>query len=445
MKEKLANNFALKLLSLFLAAIMWIVIINLDDPVISRNYQNITVDILNESAIASLGQVYDVIEGRTVTVTVKGKRSIVDKIKAADLKATVDLSNISSFNKVEIVASCEKYSYENLEITTKPKLMQITLEDSDEKQVNVKVVTTGTPAEGYSVGLVEAKPVMLAISGAKSVVAKIEEARVSVDVSGETETFTRKGLVPKLYDENGNEIDASRLTISKQKVSATVNILNTKSIPINITATGTPAHGYGVYQIDYDPEAIQIAGADEELSEISSIPIEIDVENMSADVEQTIVLTDYLPKGIRVVDNIESIAVKITIKRMETREVYLTAGNIATKNLPEGMDFEFVSPESSIQIRVMGMEEELGTLTAAALGAYIDLDGLSEGTHEVEIQLTLAEGLRLVEVPTVRVRITAKEEEPVEPEEPVESEQPEPTETGVPEEEEPEGEGGELE
>lgn len=413
MRETLTNNFGIKLLSLFLAAVMWIVIINLDDPTIARTYQNITVDIMNESAIASLGQVYDIVEGRTVSVTVKGKRSVVDKIRSADLKASVDLSNISSFNKVEITASCEKYAYENLEITAKPKLMQITLEDRGEKQVNVKVVTTGTPADGYSVGMIEAKPVMLAISGAESTVAKIEEARVTVDVSGETETFTRKELEPKLYDAAGNEIDASRLTFNKKTVSATVNILKTKSVPVQVTTVGTPAHGYGVYQIDYEPKLIEVAGTDEELAQISSIPLEVDVNGVSADVEQTIALADKLSKGIRIVDNIESVAVKVTIKPMETREFYLNPEDIAIQNMPEGMKLEFVSSDTSVRLRIMGMEESLSRFSLANLGAYIDLEGLGEGIHQVELQLSLSEELHLVEVPKISIRLTLEgEEEP---------------------------------
>lgn len=406
MKEKLTNNLGIKLLSLVLASIMWIVIINLDDPVVSRKYQNIPVDILNESAIASLDQVYDVVDGRTVTITVKGKRSILDKIKASDLKASVDLSNISSFNKVEITAACEKYAYDNLDITTSPKLMEITLEDRGEKQVNVKVVPIGTPPAGYTLGLLETKPVMLAISGAKSVVAKIEEARVSVDVNGETENFSRKGLVPKLYDAAGNEIDASRLVFNKQTVTAKVSILKTKQVPIEVTAVGTPRRGFGVYQIDYDPAMVEIAGTDEELSRISSIPLEIDVENKIADVEQTVLLSEQLPKGIRLVENIESVAIKATIKPMENREFYLSPADIAVENLPPELKLGFTSPEKTVRVTVMGMEETLRGLSAANLGAYIDLEGMTEGTNKVKVHFALNDELHVTELPEVSIHLT---------------------------------------
>ncbi len=48
MKEKLTNNLALKLLSLALAAFLWIlaVVVNLDDPVTSVQFSNVPVEIL---------------------------------------------------------------------------------------------------------------------------------------------------------------------------------------------------------------------------------------------------------------------------------------------------------------------------------------------------------------------------------------------------------------
>lgn len=47
MKEKLTNNLALKLLSLALAAFLWMVVVNLDDPVTSVQFSNVPVEILH--------------------------------------------------------------------------------------------------------------------------------------------------------------------------------------------------------------------------------------------------------------------------------------------------------------------------------------------------------------------------------------------------------------
>ena len=53
------KNLWLKLLALVVAFIVWLVIINITDPTISRQFTDIPVDILNENVITSANQVCD--------------------------------------------------------------------------------------------------------------------------------------------------------------------------------------------------------------------------------------------------------------------------------------------------------------------------------------------------------------------------------------------------
>ena len=68
MKENLTkswtNNLGMKLFSLPLAFIIWIIIINIDDPTISRNFLNVPVELLNSDALDTLGKVYEIAEGK---------------------------------------------------------------------------------------------------------------------------------------------------------------------------------------------------------------------------------------------------------------------------------------------------------------------------------------------------------------------------------------------
>ena len=58
MKKKIMDNLALKLLSIIVAFIIWLVIINITDPTVIKRFNNIPVDILNENVITSSNQVY---------------------------------------------------------------------------------------------------------------------------------------------------------------------------------------------------------------------------------------------------------------------------------------------------------------------------------------------------------------------------------------------------
>ena len=47
MKEKLTNNLGLKLLSLLMATLLWLVVVNSQDPLETRTFTDIPVKIIN--------------------------------------------------------------------------------------------------------------------------------------------------------------------------------------------------------------------------------------------------------------------------------------------------------------------------------------------------------------------------------------------------------------
>lgn len=424
MKEKLMNNLGIKLLSIPLAAIIWIIIINIDDPAITRPFSNIPIEFLNEDAISSLGKVYDVEEGNTVTVTVKGKRSVLDKIKYTDLQVTADLTQMTPFNKIELVASCPKFDYANLELTVKPKMLTINMEDKEIKQVKINVEQIGEAASGFSVGSVETKPNLIEVSGAKSVVRKIAEARVVVDVNNASASFKEEQLIPKVYDEEGKEIDSSRLKFSSASITVKVNIQRTKTVPIEVKTEGTASKGYTVMKTDFEPGQIEIAGEDGVLQDISVIPITINVNNAKKDIEKEIDLKEYLPEGVSIVGNMTSIAVKVTIEKLITKEIEFTANDIEAKNIPDGMEFSYGNSNKIYKVKVMGLEDIVNKLTVSELGAYIDLNNLEKGKHVITVGFKESDSFEIVSAPKVSVMLLSSDDEnnssdnqPVAPEE----------------------------
>ena len=65
MKEKLTNNLGLKLISLCLAVIFWLVVVTMEDPEQTKTLE-IPVTRINEEMIRENDKTYEVIEGNTV-------------------------------------------------------------------------------------------------------------------------------------------------------------------------------------------------------------------------------------------------------------------------------------------------------------------------------------------------------------------------------------------
>ena len=70
------KNLGIKIVSVLLAMIIWMIIINIDDPYKTRTF-SVNVETINESALQSVNKVYEVIDGNTANVKVRGKKSVV--------------------------------------------------------------------------------------------------------------------------------------------------------------------------------------------------------------------------------------------------------------------------------------------------------------------------------------------------------------------------------
>ena len=90
MKEKLTSNLMLKIGSVFVAALLWMVVFNSTDPIEKKN---IVLDLkyLNEEALQNENLVLS--EGpKTTEIWVQAQRSKLSSITSEDFEATVDLN-----------------------------------------------------------------------------------------------------------------------------------------------------------------------------------------------------------------------------------------------------------------------------------------------------------------------------------------------------------------
>ena len=72
-KHKYMENLSLKVIALFFAVFLWLIVINIDDPVDTQTFDNIPVEVKNEQVVKSKGKMYQILDG-TENVSVKRKR-----------------------------------------------------------------------------------------------------------------------------------------------------------------------------------------------------------------------------------------------------------------------------------------------------------------------------------------------------------------------------------
>ena len=83
MKKSLTNNIGLKLLAFLFAFMLWLLVVNIDDPVDTKTFDSIPVTIEHAEVVTQDQRSYQVLDGTdTVSVTVSATRSVLEKISA---------------------------------------------------------------------------------------------------------------------------------------------------------------------------------------------------------------------------------------------------------------------------------------------------------------------------------------------------------------------------
>lgn len=417
MKKKMGNNISLKILSLIIAVVVWLLVVNIDNPIGTKSFVISDVQLLNEAYIDADGKMcMQDSEQVPIRVTIKAQRKVLDKITVNDFRAVADLQQAVSLKTdpvmVPITVTCDKILPNNIEVT--PNNLSLHLEDKDTQEFVVNVTTNNTkPDKDYEVGALTSNPEKIKITGPKSLINKIDKVNASIDVDGATEDVTQEKDVT-IIDKNGEEftdLDMSYLNVSRVYVTARLWKVQS-DVKISAEYTGTPADGYQVESISTTPNVISVAGSEDALSSLKEqnntiwIPgTAADISGRSSDFEEKINLSDYLPDGLKLTsDSSEDVFIRVNILPEGSNVCEIPTKNILVENQPNGMQVAFDT--ATIEIRVKKSEDDLDDLTENDIKASIDLKDKEEGSYEVPVKVSIPDGYELVDEVTAGVEVS---------------------------------------
>ena len=424
LKQRLKNNWTLKLASVAIAFLIWLVVGNINDPIIQKVYSNVKVNITNGSYIESRGMTYRLDSNyQTVSVTLRGNSSRVTKrnddiVVEADLTQIVDMDSTPVM--VPVTVKCKDISAEN--ITVSPITIPIEIEERETKDFMIAVnYGDSVPGAGYEVGKIYANPEKISVSGPESIIDKIDRVVANVSVEGITVNSSKKANLI-IYDKNqeimsDKEMQYLTFDIGDSKVDVYVELWSTVSgVTFTCDPKGTPANGYAVSKIVTTPSEISLAGTEEALETLKKngnqieIPSRlVDIGNARETVECKIDLAEILPSGTKTVSNqAESIIVEVGILPLGSKQISLPTQNIQALNLTG--ELQTVFTDTALTVTVRGKEEDLKNVTAASIKASIDCSGLDEGTYNLPVTITLPNNITLLSEITANVQLVSLEQ-----------------------------------
>lgn len=408
MKGKILNNFSLKILSIICAILLWAVIVNIYDPSTSVTVTGVSVTLLNQQSLTDKDYTFEVVDGSKISVFITGPRSIISDIKASDIVATADLSQVTAYSDyvdIDVKIAKEGISTASIEVTPKTTAIKLNIENRISKTFNIQIETDGTPGNGYIVSDTKISPTTVKLTGSASAINSVNTVKAVYDVSGATMDIVDQATL-RLYDQDGNPIYDSKIEIGKTSVDYRATILPTKVVQVKFKTVGEVAAGYKLTGIEYSSTEVIIAASQDNLKKVELIEVNdaINISNLNMDKEFIINIKNYLPSDVLLISEGKITAVAKVSAPIE-KEFAISTDSINLVNLPTGYTSSYQNV-NEVKIKVTGTDAIVNGISSADIKASIDCSNFVAGINSGTLKITLPNGVTLKDNYKVDVVLT---------------------------------------
>lgn len=399
----LSSQNTLLFISLAFAVAIFI-IIDQQIVVFSEN----SAEVLKSQAVTAIyNEEAYVIEGlpETVDVTLIGSQTdlfIANQLPTYNI--TVDLTGLTpGTHNVKI-----KYNdaLKSIDYKVNPSEVPVTIypKISETRSLTVDVVNKNKLSNTFAIDDVIIDSDQVIVKGAEHQLKQVAtvKALVNIDDLVTQKIGTNKVEQVKLiaYDEAGKPVDVE---IVPGTISADVVISSpSKEVKVRLVPKGNLAFGYAISNYTLSTDKVTVYGPTSVLENINYIPLEVDVNDLKSNKDYKLELTK--PVGVTA---LSTNTVKVSLSVGQQASATVNDVKITLRNLASGYSAQAVSStDASVNVNVKGYNSIIKNITADSITAYVDLDGLTAGTHEVEVKVEGSEPF--VEYLSMTKKITIK-------------------------------------
>ncbi|MBX3292962.1 MAG: hypothetical protein KF881_08735 [Acidobacteria bacterium] len=191
LRKVFLEDWALKLTALGITLALWLGVTGLSTPTTRRLTVPLYLNVAGNAQVVNEPP-------QEVEVEISGDKRKVEQLNRGELVASVDLSDTASGERVVSLSPQNVYMElpQGVKLTdVAPSRIAVTIEKVEEREVEVRVETTGTPATGYEVYSTTALPPRIRVRGPESIVRMVEYVRTEkIDIAGKTADHTARQI-----------------------------------------------------------------------------------------------------------------------------------------------------------------------------------------------------------------------------------------------------------
>ena len=393
-KHTQKENGITMVLCIIAAICIWFYVMSIDSPTATETFSSVGVTVLNDRDLTIETPLTPISgTGSVIEVKLKGRKTLLNDLRAEDIEAYVDVGDVQSTGKavypviVEAPEGTVIEDYYPREITVymdKRSIVSVPVEAQLKQYSLVSGYTVNLFSPTLSIDSVQ-------VSGPESELKKIDSARLVVSFPGTiTRSFSSTGPLT-LVDENGNEVNTKYLTLSETEATAKYYVYTTKQIDLNV------AYKYGYFaengtKVTVSPNRVTVKGTVENLDELES--------HLVATIDETQITEDgvhsyqlKLPDGVELVgENVtDTVSINIRFTDAALGRVHVPASQIEIINLPEGKNAEIL--DKTLLVNVRGVKLSAKNLSARDFSVVVDASlATANGEQYVPVSVAVRDG-----------------------------------------------------
>lgn len=366
--EIFSKDFTLKVFAIAVAIVLWTSINFFGSRTVALS--NITPDIVNMPTGLGLSENLP-----KVSIQLRAPKiaNISDKKDGTQpIRAFIDLSGSSVGERTVTVKVTTDIPNATI-ISVIPNTIDIALDPLVEREVPVRIVPEGVPAEGFKIGTIKTDPEKIKIRAALGLFQRISSGvDAKISVNGVKESFEGDAYLV-LPEGTQSATDRVKVTVTIEQAETT------KNVGIQVKTTGRPQDGYFVRGISTDPVTVEINGIRDIVDSISGIDTSVfNIQGLSATKDADLQL--QLPTGVTSTQ--KSVKTHIDIAPLEgTKEINAT---ISLKNIIDGLRVGSISP-SAIRVSIRGNGVE--NMSDGDVKVVLDVSNRGGGDFSIQPQL----------------------------------------------------------
>lgn len=381
------NKVIYALLSAVIAFGLWMYVITVVNPEAEQTYYDVPVVLTNESVLKDKGLMILTDTDPKVTLVLRGNRTDLNRLKNSDITLLADLAKINTAGNQYLNYSISypgEFADNAFEVLSHaPDQVNLEIVEWGSKEVDVVVDFPGNTPPDY---FADKENVILnhekvTITGPKSVIDQIAQARVNVSLDGRTQTF-RESFRYTLCDEAGNPVDAAQIKTNVAEVEIELRVLRVKEVPLLVDVVFGGGANAGNAQVVVNPQTIKVAGIDTILADLDKIVL--GTVNL-ADIAENTTLTFpiHLAQDLINLSGLEEATVEVTFDGLETKT--LTISNIQVTGLPQNMTASVGTQVCKITVR--GPKAQIDAITEEHVTIRVDLANAQPGENIIVAQV----------------------------------------------------------